>query len=438
MTAPSDGLTLPAGLDPGVAERARELAQTHAGDAARRELELGMLFDAHALPELAAAAYARATAAGDDPRAPYHLGRMRRQLGDAEGAVAAWRDAVARAPRSAEAHARLAEGLLDLGLVDEAREAYAAAAGLDPRQPAGAEGLARLALEDGAPQEAVDLLTASLQRTPGRRQSHYLLGRALAQLGREAAAAEQLALAEGAVPEWPDPWRDEVQGRRTGYRQVMDRAVAAGQAGAAAQVLPELRALQRAHPDDVAALEKLVAACLQTGQLDEARAVLDAFDGRRPGHARAAYLRALVDEAGGRLGPALAAADAALAAQPGWVPAHELRARLRWKSGDIRGAAAELEQALHHGGELLDDLLKLGRARAILGEPEAALAVYRRATDAHPRSVDAWVGRAELELGVGDATAAAASLRAGLELAPDDARLRKLQGLLAAAGGAGG
>ena len=426
------GHALPADLDPAVAEllRPRLAALAERPDDARLQLEVGMIYDGNSLPSLAAEAYA--VAARLDPtsmRALYHLGRKRLELGDVDGALAALEGCASSA--SPAVLGLLGDCRLDAGQLELARQAYLNALEADPGHPAGPEGLARVSLALGQPQNAVGTLEAALQRNPQRGHARFLLGTAYRQLGRLDDAARELAAAEGSTPAWPDPWLDEVGAFVAGYRGVMERAVEAGRAGQADAVLDELVALQRAHPDDVAALEKLVAAALQTGQVDLARDALARFDAARPGHPRALYLSALLHEAQGQSISAIKAVRRSIQLQQGWVPAYELEARLHWKRGDHRAAAASLELALQHGGASLDTLLKLARAQTILEDGEAATATLRRATGAFPTSTDAWWAWLQDAAGRGARDdVLAGCLALGPLLDADDPRTQVVDGLL--------
>lgn len=405
-------------------------ARAEPGSAEAR-LDLAMRLDAHGLPGPAAAEYA--AAAGLDPRsarARYHLGFCRELTGDAAGALQAYAEAAAADPSSAPAHARLGQARLEAGQLDAAQAAFERARDAAPEHPAGCEGLARVALARDDPQGAVALLEPYLARHPERGYARHLLGTALRELGRLDEALPHLQAGAQASPAWPDAWRAEVAALEAGDRAVLDRAVERGAAGSASEVLDELRALHRRSPHDVVALEKLVGALLQVGRLDEANEVLRAATAEG-GHPRAWFLAALVHEQRGALPEALDAAQRSLQLQPGWVPAHELAARLRWKSGDLAGAAQALEEGLALGGEDPVQLVKLARARTLLQQWEPARAAARRATAADPRSVGAWMALADAAAGGGAPDEARDAVAQALRLAPQDEGVRRAAAALA-------
>lgn len=384
----------PDGMSAGVAQLVREQEAELATrpDDAQAYLRLGMIYDRNSFPEAAAEAYGiAATLQPDDARSRYHLGRMREVLGDVPGAIDALRSCVQRAPDAVMAHARMADLALSLGRLEDAEDGFFAAARADGEHPVGPEGLARVAFARGDAAGAAALLEAYLTRHPNRGYARFLLGTAYRALGRLDEARVQLEASAGSSPAAPDPWLDETAAWLAGYHGVMGRAVELGRAGEAEQIVDSLRALRAELPDDFAALEKLVAAELQLQRADEAQVALNDFLSRWPEHPRARYLMALVLEAQGDLVGGREAAQQSLDAQGDWVPAHELAARLAWRSEDLKAAATSLEAALHHGGPKHDTLLKLARARALLGDPAAARVALRGATEASPQSVEAWV-----------------------------------------------
>ncbi len=82
------------------------------------------------------------------------LGEARRNLSDADGALAAFRLAVALSPDDAVAQTRLGSNLLDAGEVHEAVSHLEAAARLDPKNQSALSALQRALRQDGQPARA--------------------------------------------------------------------------------------------------------------------------------------------------------------------------------------------------------------------------------------------------------------------------------------------
>ena len=348
-------------------------------------LELGMLYDQNSRPALAVEAYEDALRwDASNARALYHLGRMREVLGDLPGALQAFESCVELASDAVMAHARLGDLQLSTGELDAARASFARALDLDGHHPAGPEGLARVALAEGQAAVAVDVLKKFLLQSPERGHARFLLGTAYRSLGRLDEARVQLELSEGSSPAVADPWLEETKAYLAGYHGVMQRVVERGTAGEADQIVEFLEVLRREYPDDVTALEKLVAAQLQLGRPGDAIAALDDFLQRTPDHSRAWFLRALALEAKGDLGAAEVAIARSIAGQSDWVPAHELAARVSWRRNDLPQAVESLERALYLGGPKLNTMLKLARALQLVGDSQEARKVLRAASEAFP------------------------------------------------------
>ena len=84
-----------------------------------------------------------------------------------------------------------------------------------------------------------------------------------------------------------------------------------------------------------------------------------------------------------------------------------------------------LRKAIERSANATDWLL-VGSAYQVLGEGNAALSAYRRATRLNPRSVDAYRALGAMLLAGGDPQSAALSLRVALALSPDESRSQVL------------
>jgi putative inorganic carbon (hco3(-)) transporter len=154
----------------------------------------------------AGAAYERAVRiARWDPDAALALGRHRSERGDHEGALDAYRLAVARQPRGITQQVELARLASRRGRDDLAATAYAAAVAIDPHAPVLRAEVAGHAASTGRPQEALDHLRAAVAVEPEMAAWWELLADVLAQVGESEAAQQAQARARDADPELSPP-----------------------------------------------------------------------------------------------------------------------------------------------------------------------------------------------------------------------------------------
>ena len=121
------------------------------------------------------------------------LGVASSLLGQRSNALSALGHAADLGPRNPANHLALGQALAQFGEHERAREAFQAALALDPELGPAYEGLALSLAVEGEVEQAVEEFTSALSRTnegPGRGRVHFLRGRALVQLERFGAAAE--------------------------------------------------------------------------------------------------------------------------------------------------------------------------------------------------------------------------------------------------------
>jgi protein O-GlcNAc transferase len=304
-------------------------AKLHSPDnPAAAEAALTQAMDLHRAGDLAGAHglyLAAANLAPHDPAIPHLLGVLLHQSGRGHDGLIEIERAIAMTPTVAPYHFNRANVLLGLGRAADARAAFARALDLDP------------ALNPARAWLANDALT----------RGDY-----------PAARAYFVILAQG-----PDATAQSWTGL----------ALATHALGDAAGALPAYRRARALAPDDVAALNGLAAALLDTGAVQEARALLESAGGTPWGPLQAnlgnarratgdldgailaltraaelepsnaltqANLGAALGEAG-RLGEAIAACRASLAADPANAPARSNLASALLDTGDIAQARAE-------------------------------------------------------------------------------------------------
>ena len=378
----------PSAVDPEVFERA-ELAVQHVLDDpsdAARWLELGMLYDAHGLTAEAARSYEGAVERDDTlARGWYHLARMRADAGAVGDALDALERAIVLAPDHAAAHWRRGNWLLDLDRRGEARAAYERARTLDPGAAEPVYGLAKLAIADRRPGDALGPLERYLTDRPRDLYAHTLRGMALRDVGRTGEAEREFAIGQGFAPAWADPWTAELDAYRAGESAAMERALAEIRAGRAEAAIARLEALHRAAPDNVTLQGMLAAAYAEADQFAQALELLDRARERNPDHYRIEL----------NLGITYARMDDRERALEHTRRAIELHGRfgaahhhlgVLLAEADPAAAADAFERALRLGYAKLDTMLRLGIAQRRLGQAEQALETFALARHQYPYS----------------------------------------------------
>lgn len=140
---------------------------------------------------------------------------------------------------------------------------------------------------------------------------------------------------------------------------------------------------------------------------------------------------AAAQAAQGRTEAAQSALAAALAAQADYAPALVLQARLKAESKDFTGAHAIIDAVLAKSPENHEALKLKGDISAVQGDPEAALASYRKALQARPDFLAAHAAAVATLMQQGKLDAASQQFEAMKKLAPKNPRTLYLETQLA-------
>lgn len=321
------------------------------------------LHNAGRLPEAEAAIRHILTFEPTHPEALNLLGSIALRNGDATTAIGVLTQAVALAPRMAEARINLGHGLKAQGRLTEAIASYHAAIRLDPR-----DAQARYALGNGLfvdrQLEAAEVeLRHATRLAPGFAGAHNNHGHVLRQLGRPKDAEAAFRRALRLVPEQVD-WHlnlalalgeqqrpaSAIAALQDALRFAPDNVVAlhaygtmmvrARQYEIAIPVLRRLRALQPDEPDPFVGLAQALTAI---GEFDEALFLARETVGRVPDDAGARSNLGSALLALGRMTEAEAEFDIALSLDPTHVFARTGRAFVRLREGRLEEAWDDYE-----------------------------------------------------------------------------------------------
>jgi tetratricopeptide (TPR) repeat protein len=384
-----------------------------------------------------------------------------------------FRDAATHNPALLEAHLGVGRMCLELGLTDDARQAFSRALELDAADPQALLGMARVLHAQGAERKALEILEAIVARTPTA-AAHALQATCLMALGEAPAAAaamekalalapdDEKAIATAADLELRQGHLDKAE---TYYRKLVDRNVQnlAGRIGLARilrikgnyrEAESLLRALLVERPGELEATEELIDTLLSSSRPLDGLALCRETIDKAPAasHLRERYLgilfglgrdnelyvaatKLLADSPGNlaahtqlaamflRKGlPALAIdhCNKALAQQPGLENAYRLLTAALLQAGDIEAAKERLERLLSVLPQDLDAIVKLAECHRRRGDSAKAVELLRKGVEYHPGSPVARSQLAQALFLAGDAKGAVTEFREAHRLTPDD------------------
>ncbi len=308
-------------LEPQVAEKMRQARQAVLDDplAAAAWGELGAVYDAHLLADLAEYCYRRAhTLEPAEFRWVYLLGVVREINGaGADELIDLFGRAAALEPTYAATHLRLGDGLGRRGRYEEARRALSLALELAPGTALAHRRLGQVLLQQGELEQARTHLLRAVELEPQDLAAHTALAQAYARSGDAARAKETLERARGleSVNAIDDPVHaSEVVARNVGSEHLFGEAVRR----------------------------------IQAGQYEEAVLALEVVVSASPENPSAHYWLGTAQRGMGREAQALAELTLAVQLQPRMNAARVLLADMLASVGNTRDAAEHYRQALRY------------------------------------------------------------------------------------------
>ena len=424
-------LTVPAvlqGKDPLLRQRVEQTLQEISADPGNPRLwiRLGYVYEAHLLTSLALDSYLQALDLDENrPRAWYRVAKIKMTMGDRAGALKAARRVVAAAPDFAPIRWRMGMWQLEEGHLEQAQASFEAATALDPDDPSGWWGQARVLLQRQQPEKAAEVLEEVVEKWPRDGYAQLLLGTAYRQLGRWEEARTALELGAGIAPlPPPDEWDREVIRHKTGLEVEFEKArlfFAAGRMDAALGLLEKLR---RTYPRDQAVLQNLGMIYSSRKQFGKALEVYRQWSGESPGDVQVHLNMASAYTGLGNSGAALEHLDQAIALDPGLGEAYAKKGYLLAQMGSYPAAAKALELALRQDPHNPRHLLQLGLVRCSMEQWEAGLASLQAATELDSTYYQAFMSLGEAWKRLGELDQAEAAFERAAALNP------KLEGLL--------
>ncbi len=426
------------GVDPFVLERVEAALAACARNEPGALLELGKVYDANGMNELALAAYDVCLAepgAANRAALAFLRGVALESLGRPAEALAAFDAALALGDSYAPTHWRRGNLLFESGRMLEARAAFEAALALEPHSIPASLGLGKVLLSADDPRGALARLQPLAERVPDERFVHGLLARAQRALGDEAAAARELALEERAAHiSISDPRSAEVRARATGILVGLRQANEALMAGENRAALALLEPLHARASDDLAVLQLLGKALVSAQEYERAIELLQASTEAHPGQFKSELFLGLAYAGKKANRKALEHLLRARALSPAYGPTHAALGEVQTKSGQFAEAEASLARALECGEADLRTRLLLAQVQFEQRAFERALATAERACEAFPNAAAAWTYLAEARARRGEVVAARAALAEAERRNPHYERLDLVRALLVPAG----
>jgi tetratricopeptide (TPR) repeat protein len=392
-------------------------------------LELGMVYEAHAMLELAEPCYEQSTELdAANAKAWYRLAIVRGQDGRLLPALTAIDRAIEEAPDYAPAVLKRGAWQVELGELDAAEQSYARARALAPSNAEVMLGRAQLALARAKPEDAlVELDRVEVREGPNAPFAHQLRGTALARLGRESEAETELALGKDARPRLTDPWTLEVSRLQRGSANALVQAsllLGQGRAEEAAGILEELRSR---GTSDVRVLERLGTAYVQLARLPDAVATFEEACALQPGDPLTRVRLGEVRAEAGEVDRALATIDEAIALDPRNPDARASKVRMLLRLERQEEALDAWDAALSHGVTDAPLAIAAGMAAVDLERLDEALAAFELATRLDPSITNGWIGLAISEHAFERDEEARAALARARALEPDHSMIAVLE-----------
>jgi tetratricopeptide (TPR) repeat protein len=404
---------------------------------ARAHGRLAMVYEANGFWDEAARAFAIAGRLdGDEPAYTLHRGISQAELGrtsEAEKSFA--RAEESSTTRAAAAHRR---GWLALseGRAEEALAAFERAAAAAPERPEPVVGQAAARLRLREPDVARELLEGVLADEQGDEHTHYLLGTAYRDLGRDEDARRELALGAGGSPAFvPDVLTAELAGVRADTATRVDRALAMIREGRAEDGLRVLEQLYGESPADVDSINNLAVARLEAGQPERALADLQRALALREDAFQTWLNLGACQIALRRLDDALRSADRAARLAPDLGAPQLLRGRVLVLLGRAAEALGPLERAVRLDPDNADARFLFGELLASAQRYGEAATEFEAAARLRPDHLMSQVKLCRVAVELGRFDQARAAFAAARRIAPASPAVALIEQLLAERGG---
>ena len=345
--------------------------------------QYGLVLLAHGFRKEAGSCFAEAeTLDPSDYKWSYYLG-MTMGVWDSETSWHAFERAVEKAPDRVSVRLRLAEWLFDLRQLADCERHVELALKREPDSTRAALLKARLLLERGDAQAALEWATkAAASKQGNRRDVHELLARIHQRLGNAEAAAAEIEKTEQlpvGVAVWDDPEMSFGAEYLRDASMLNTLADISRASGDVQKCLSYLRRIVEAEPDNFIAREKLAATLVDVEQFDEAERFLDLSLRLKPDSPDLLFLRGRVYLARKENGTARGVFERAAKLKPDYDEAWAFLGRACLAAGDQQSAVTALQEARRLSPTEPDNYRLLAQALIATQQRTAAIDVLRQA-----------------------------------------------------------
>jgi len=315
------------------------------------------------------------------PRATFHQAIRLLNGGDAEGAIAVCREALAEDPDDINFTALMGAVLLKARRLDEAEEQLRRAIALAPSFAKPHEDLGLLLLQQRRSEEAEAVLRRAVTLDPDLEQAHFQLGRALLANGKSDEADEAFERCFALNPE---------KGR-------LAEAARLHRSGKVEEAERLYRRVLKDNPKNVTALRLLGVIAMQSGHPENAEELLSKAVRLAPDFTGAIIDLGRLHQDQHRLAEAIECFEKAVETDPRSSQARYLLAAALAPAGRTAEAATSYRRAIEFKPAHAGAWLGLGHTLKTLGRQPEAIEAYRECIRLKPANGESWWSLANLK-----------------------------------------
>jgi Flp pilus assembly protein TadD len=330
----------------------------------------------------------------------YFLGTLLARRGELEGAERQFRETLRLAPDYSSAAFQLGQLLAGRGRDAEARSFYEQRLENVPSDTLATLGLVEIARRTGNHDIAIERLERHLKVNPAAGETRLLLAEMLESAGRtqEAEQHRRAMHNKGVATPPQDPWLDELYLFSFDTFRLQTLGMLHLQANDSKKAMPYLQRAATLSPLDPDAQTSLAQCLVATGQLDEARTVLEEAIQRMPQEPiLTVRLGDLLLQQGHEAHASKVLLEG-LKNHPSSPEINDALGRMSYRAGRYSDAILSFSEALRLSPVMTETRLNLGRALGAAGRRTEARAAIAQAVEMRPASVDGLLLLARVDL----------------------------------------